>query len=300
MFESNNNNMFKKIIEQSVDAIVVANKDGCIVLWNKSAETLFGYIEEEVLGRYVHDFLPTDNLKEKADVSFQKFKETGHSSITGNFIKGTALAKNGNVINVQFSLSPITSNSGKLICAFIRDITDIIDLLNTKTKLESQASTDELTGILNRRAFMQHSETAFRTAVRHKEPFSFLMLDLDNFKEINDQYGHHAGDFSLEKFTETISNIIRIEDIFGRIGGEEFCITMAKTDKEIAFKTAERIRKAVDAMQISFARIKFKITVSIGLATAEKKDKSLDSIAKRADKTLYKAKASGRNRVCLG
>lgn len=291
------NIIFKSIVRESVNAIIVTDNDGLIIFWNESAADMFGYTESEVLGKYVHDFLPAHDLREKANQSFIEFKKMGHGPLVRRLITAKALKKNGDMFDVQFNINTMMHEGKLVICAFIHDISNIVDMQAKQAKLESLVSIDELTGILNRRAFIDRSEEGFSLAKRHQEPFSFVMMDIDHFKRVNDQYGHHAGDIALKRFVNCVSGMIRYEDIFGRIGGEEFCIAMNKTPRDFAFSSAERIRKTIEAMDISAENNKFRITVSIGLSESEKGDQELISVRERADKALYMAKDYGRNQV---
>jgi diguanylate cyclase (GGDEF)-like protein/PAS domain S-box-containing protein len=293
-----NNDVFNSIVAQSIDAIVIIEHDGDIIYWNDASRKIFGYTEEEVLGRHMHDFLPTENLRAEANEKFEEFKHTGKGLLVGNFIQATALHKEGRVIDVQFGINSVVCDNKKYIYAFIRDISAIIDLHDSYEKLEARATTDELTGILNRRAFIEHSEDIFSMARRHREAFSFLMLDVDNFKAINDQHGHLVGDLALKSFVDIVSGMIRAEDVFGRFGGEEFCISMLRTTDQIAFNSAERIRKAVAENLLCHNDLRLDLTVSIGISSKIADETcSLHELMARADTAMYRAKKEGRNTV---
>lgn len=164
-------------------------------------------------------------------------------------------------------------------------------------ELNHQASTDSLTGVMNRRAFHRH------TAIVFNEPAPaayLLMLDLDHFKQINDRYGHAAGDLVLVSFAEAVRGKLRATDLLGRTGGEEFSVLLPDTDAQMALTIAERIRSGVEALQISTGDGKppLRVTVSIGIAPVLP-GSTFDQCAAEADKALYAAKNGGRNRVAL-
>ncbi|NMM44765.1 diguanylate cyclase [Rhodospirillaceae bacterium KN72] len=164
-------------------------------------------------------------------------------------------------------------------------------------RLQEMATTDALTGILNRRAYLDRLELEVQRATRFKHPLSVAMLDVDHFKSVNDTYGHSTGDRVLVKITEVVRNRLRGIDVFGRLGGEEFSITMAETNLRGARVLAERIREDIEALRLDdpdFAR--FRVTASIGVAEWKS---GLDpaQCLDRADRVLYRAKQSGRNRV---
>ncbi len=167
-------------------------------------------------------------------------------------------------------------------------------------KLERLAMLDDLTHLPNRRAFFMQAAKEISRAQRNQSPFSLLMLDLDEFKNINDTYGHYAGDFVLERFSNLLQEQIRESDMAARMGGEEFSILLPDTDSENAVKSAERIRQAVEQADIRVQDQPVRLTVSIGVATYDQNLSDLESIIKRADDGLYQAKHQGRNLVvCL-
>ncbi len=172
------------------------------------------------------------------------------------------------------------------------------DLKEKEQLIRINTTYDALTGVLNRFNTLKRGEEYFSLSKRKNQPISILYLDIDHFKNVNDTYGHNVGDIVLRKFASVISSNIREEDIFGRIGGEEFLVILPFTDKAKAILTSNKLLKAVS--DIRFDEIKdLHITTSIGLAYYDKnKDiKIFDQLLALADKMLYKAKESGRNRV---
>ena len=166
-------------------------------------------------------------------------------------------------------------------------------------QLSNLAMTDDLTGILNRRSLMAAYEQAFNLAERRDWPLSVLMLDIDHFKKINDQYGHLTGDEVLVRFARSVSAVLRDSDVIGRYGGEEFLIVMQDEDAQGAFSAAERIRKTVHDMRFDAGET-FNIQVSIGVAERTQQGSTgSEELIKAADEALYQAKNSGRNRSCL-
>ncbi len=165
-------------------------------------------------------------------------------------------------------------------------------------ELEHQAKTDVLTGISNRRHFFEMAERELMRARRSEKPLALLMLDIDHFKKINDKCGHGAGDEVLKSLCLTSQGMIRNIDVFGRIGGEEFAIVLPETNLEQARTVAERLRDKLSETYIELAggeRVPF--TVSIGVSALNEDDNSIESLLKRADVAMYKAKRYGRNRV---
>ncbi len=166
-------------------------------------------------------------------------------------------------------------------------------------KLRLLATTDPLTGIINRRHFLHKAEEEIARAHRYQKPMSFLMLDLDKFKSVNDTYGHPCGDEVLRRFVTTTQEFLRTTDVFARFGGEEFAILLPETDIPGAVILAERICVGIENMDVEWRDEALHITVSMGLAQLGPDDKTIHSIVTRADKALYTAKAEGRNRVVI-
>ena len=164
--------------------------------------------------------------------------------------------------------------------------------------LDNQANHDPLTGALNRRAFSIIAEKAMAQTQRYNKPLSVLMMDLDNFKQINDRLGHNAGDALLCRFVSISGQVLRDEDVFCRFGGEEFVALLPNASAEFALVAAERLRIAFEiessAKENSNDIQPFAVTVSIGIAEL-RKDEDIESILRRADTALYQAKNNGRN-----
>lgn len=175
----------------------------------------------------------------------------------------------------------------------------IIDLEQRILRL---ASTDALTGVLNRRALMERMEIEIGRSNREKTAISIIMADIDHFKLINDAHGHQAGDAVLQRFTEELNKSCRAYDFVGRYGGEEFVVCLPGATLAQAAVAAERMRRAVEEMRgmepdLSGA---IHITASFGVASSEAAHgEGIDSLIKRADKAMYRAKEEGRNRVCV-
>jgi diguanylate cyclase (GGDEF)-like protein len=164
-------------------------------------------------------------------------------------------------------------------------------------QVQEASLTDSLTGAFSRRYFLEKFQEEVTRAKRNKLKTSFLMLDLDHLKPINDKFGHLVGDVVLSQVTKTIEGNIRQIDLLGRYGGEELAVVLAETDKEQACFAAERIRQAIEAKLIRAYEVELKTTISIGLATFPDDAKDPAGIIDKADAALYQAKASGRNRL---
>jgi diguanylate cyclase (GGDEF)-like protein len=167
-----------------------------------------------------------------------------------------------------------------------------------ENRLKIQARTDSLTGSINRSYFMELSKQEFCLAKKENRKFNLLMIDIDYFKSVNDNYGHHIGDVVLENMARLSVRLLGNNNaIFGRVGGEEFAAIIMDIDEKEAFIVAEDLRTKISNMDINTDKGNISINVSIGLTSMKNSDIQLKEILKRADKAMYEAKKSGRNKV---
>lgn len=165
-------------------------------------------------------------------------------------------------------------------------------------KLTRLALTDALTGIANRRAFMDRLEAEVSRARRHGNALSVIMADIDHFKRVNDTHGHGAGDVVICDTVARMGTRIRRSDMLGRLGGEEFAVLLPETDAPAAMALAEQLRRAVDAETFQVAEgCALPVSISLGVAQWTADDKSAEELLSRADQALYQSKETGRNRV---
>lgn len=168
------------------------------------------------------------------------------------------------------------------------------ELKKANLKLEKLAYTDSLTGVANRSALLNKSEEELRRSRRLGYDMGVMMLDLDNFKSVNDNYGHDAGDKVLKSVAQAVNNSLRKDETLGRLGGEEFVVIVHGADKVGMQQLAKRIQDVISLQDFSFLREGYSVTVSIGYTKVEKNEQ-FKSALKRADSHLYTAKANGRN-----
>lgn len=174
-------------------------------------------------------------------------------------------------------------------------------IIRLEQRILKLATTDDLTGILNRRAFMERINQEVNRSRREKAPLSFILSDIDHFKDVNDRHGHQAGDLVLQKFVKQLTSSSRPYDLIGRYGGEEFTICLPGADASGARVFAERIRKRVENMKIMLPDCSQSIQITASFGTTSllpESEEGVESLIKRADNALYKAKNEGRNRVC--
>lgn len=207
----------------------------------------------------------------------------------------------------DLKLTPVSINTGVLGLlimsllsrTYSMKITDYErDLLQKSESLQLLASTDSLTGIMNKRCFDEVSKKDFEAAQLTDNGITLMVLDIDYFKKVNDTYGHGTGDNILVAFTNSIKNVLRENDVFARIGGEEFAVLLFQTDVKEGLIIAQKICKEVEKVSVGFKNIQVGITTSIGISNLKSDDATFHTLFNRADGALYKAKEQGRNQVC--
>jgi diguanylate cyclase (GGDEF)-like protein len=165
------------------------------------------------------------------------------------------------------------------------------------TEVQRLATTDDLSGLYNRRAFMEIAQLEFERFLRYGAPLSVFMFDIDKFKKLNDQWGHLIGDEVLKELGKLCKHSMRNIDILGRYGGEEFIALLPQTELAEALQAAERLRSLIDTYPFYCRDQCLHITISIGVVEAQSQDKTLDALLDRVDQAMYRAKAAGRNTV---
>lgn len=158
---------------------------------------------------------------------------------------------------------------------------------------------DQLTGLLTKDSLYMALELELKRCKRYDTPIAVLMMDLDKFKSVNDRYGHQTGSFVIGEVGKLIRRSIRSEDVSGRYGGEEFISYLPESSAESAVHAAERIRTAIEGHEFRLDDLTLSVTISIGIAMGPAHGEDIDTLVAQADRALYDAKGSGRNRVCL-
>ena len=287
-------------VEQSPVAIMITDRNGIIEYVNLKFTAVSGYTLDEMLGKIPH-VLKSDKMPPEI------YTELWQTILSGKEWRGEFLnrKKDGKLYWEYASISAITDPLGNIthLVAVNEDITDRkaaeekIRLLNAE--LEQLALTDYLTNLFNRRYFMQRGAEELKRANRNTQPLALLMLDIDEFKKVNDTYGHEAGDLALKQVALALKSSLREIDILGRMGGEEFAVLLPNTLLDNATLLAERIRQSIANIpfQMSVEALIIPITISIGVAAYTEDMSGIDDLLRNADKALYYAKNNGRNCV---
>jgi diguanylate cyclase (GGDEF)-like protein len=277
--------MRNRIVELLSDGVVIVDRKGRIHDINPAGAAILGLALDETLSRSLADLLHHSPL-----VPGLLRGEPGRISLRGSFydVKSTVLS------NEQ--TGPVE------IALVLRDVTEqhrnAEELKAAKAKFERQAHVDDLTELANRRMFITRLQEEIGRVERGGLPLSLLLFDLDHFKRINDTYGHDVGDRVLTVIASVTRDFKRNADVAARLGGEEFALLLPDTDQSGAVRVAQRLRATIEETRISDrGGLPIQVTASFGVATITRNG-SVDNVLTKADKALYKAKNSGRNRVC--
>ncbi|MBU1068640.1 diguanylate cyclase [Myxococcota bacterium] len=300
---------FRSAFESAAVGIALSDLDGKLVKVNRSFCNMLETTEKDVLGLELNAITYPEDIDNDKVFKAKLFSGEYDDYHVEKRYKG---AKGKTVWGI-LSASMVKDDAGTPMYAIgmIQDITErkLMEVLLANAKMEAEqaraeaeftARTDFLTGLLNRRAFLERLEGERSRELRDKKPIGLILTDIDFFKKVNDTFGHDAGDLVLKAFSECLEKNSRKYDFVGRHGGEEFLIALPETDIEIAKQVAERTRKMVEAMEVPHVEGKppLKITASFGVAILEPDiSDSIDSAIIRADHALYRAKTSGRNKI---
>ena len=282
----------KSIFEQLPDVFYRSNMQGIITMISPSCFDVLGYRQHEMLGVAMAQFYDTPEDRQKVVLAITE----GGGKATR--VEAGLRHKNGDVVWISTNaFIRFDSNHQPIsVDGVARDNSASKKLEN---ELISLSRIDGLTEVYNRKYFMDKTRESISQIMRYHRPATFLMMDLDQFKKINDMYGHQVGDATLTAFSQACREEIRETDVLGRLGGEEFALFLPETALPQALVLAERIRAATADLKIPFGDQFIRVTVSIGLTELKADELSLSSIMHRADLAMYQAKEKGRNRVVV-
>lgn len=266
--------------------LLVVDRKSKIIFSNETASNLLGYSKEELIGSQLHDRIHAHQTNPSQC-------PLCNAIVTGKIYSedDVFMQKDGKLIDVHVNVSPIYKHLS--IKGSVLVFNDISDRKRMERELYRLSFTDTLTGLYNRRFIQEMLLNAKNNFERYREDFSILIIDIDNFKSINDKYGHEMGDKVLIEIAEILNKSIRATDIASRWGGEEFLILLKNTNLDAAVLTGERIRSRVESTKFENLN---RVTVSIGVAFYNSSEE-IRTLISRADNAMYEAKSLGKNLV---
>ncbi|MEA1976109.1 MAG: diguanylate cyclase, partial [Bacillota bacterium] len=268
------NSLFQQAFNESNEAIALLDNNTSIIQVNKSFEKLFKYDNKNIIGRKIDDLIIPDCLDDEGEIYSNKV-------IKGKDIKIESIRRDSNYKNINVSLHAFQlklENGAIGICTIYNDISKrVIE----EEKIKYLSTHDRLTGIYNRNYYQAELE---RLNKSRKLPISVIIADIDKLKYVNDNYGHIEGDNYIKNVVDIIKDTLRGEDIFARIGGDEFAIILTETSKEESEMIINRINEKLNKISPNF---EYKIGVSMGVATEKGEKGSLEMLVIEADNKMY-------------
>jgi diguanylate cyclase (GGDEF)-like protein/PAS domain S-box-containing protein len=297
------NELIIKALKASQDGVGVYDQNDIMLFCNDTVARIMGYEGREAIGRSFEENLRhswatgSGVIADDGDVDgmVRRAKESMKT-------QGFSTFESDTVTGEWNQVSRLKTEAGH---TFMYS-TDITQLKNTEKALKDAlryvkklAATDALTGISNRRHFMDLANKEFNRSKRYGHPLSILALDIDHFKSINDNYGHQAGDKVLESISACCQSLLCATDVFGRLGGEEFSILLPEANTQSAQEMAQRVLDSVANLSVEYEGKIITFTTSIGISEVNDDCKSLEALMQHSDQALYQAKHNGRNRMEL-
>ncbi len=279
-----------RVVEQIDDMVTITDPEGVITYVNEAFCRHTGYMKDDVIGK-------TPRVYKSGKHSSSEIEELWNTILDGQVYRGVIVnkRKGDGLFYEEKTITPLLDEKGNII-SFVSTGKDITHRVEMEMQLQKLASTDYLTGLYNRFKFEELFAQEMTRCQRYDKALSIIMFDIDDFKNINDTYGHNTGDTVLKEISTLVKSHIRQSDILARWGGEEFMLLTPEVDLESAYLLAEKLRKVVDGF--TFTTVGH-ITCSIGVIQLGA-DEDCTALCKRVDAALYKAKESGKNCTVKG
>lgn len=292
----------RALLNDLIDVVICIDERGGILDCNPAVEGLLGWTPDELVGKDV-GVLAAGPHGEGHGAYMLRAMTTGERAIVGSVRRVHALHRTGVQIPVSLSVTETHHDGHTLFTGVLRDARRELaheeELAASRQQLEELALQDGLTGVLNRRALLERAAIELARAEREGGDVAVIMLDLDHFKAVNDTHGHLAGDAVLREAVARVQTAVRVYDLVGRYGGEEFLVVAPGAGPAEALAVAERIRGAIAERPVVWEGSEIAITTSIGVVSVASGEDLFQAIG-RADAALYKAKDAGRNCVVEG
>lgn len=290
-----------KSLDITTDIIGLFDKDDILVHCNEPCARLFGKSKEQATGCHFAQLardcytqkkginIETDDIDSWLEYAFSKRRSPSFRSFETDTCEGQWYRLTEQIIDDSIFLYGTNITQAK---------NNEFALMAAQKELKAATITDALTGAFNRRFFNENVAAELDRAERKHAPSSLLLIDADNFKQVNDTYGHDTGDFVLQEITRRISALLRIYDLFCRVGGEEFSIFLPETPVTRAALIAQRCIEVINSQPFTFGNQSIVVSISIGISDTHDGTESLEELYKGADNALLSAKRQGKNQFC--
>jgi diguanylate cyclase (GGDEF)-like protein/PAS domain S-box-containing protein len=283
---------FRAILESIEDGYYEVDLEGNLTFFNNPISENLGYTEDELIGKNYKDYMDEENAR----IIFESFHRVFKTGVSAKTIEWELIRKDGVKMFVEASVN-LRKNRKEEPIGFQGIIRDITDRKRSEKELAFLAYHDALTGLYNRKAFLERFDETLKDAKRYENRKAVLYLDLDKFKKVNDLYGHEIGDRLLVEVSSRLRTILRENDYISRLGGDEFTIILSNSQEIKPEKVAQRIlEKLSTPYDLSGITIDF-VTPSIGISTYPDDGNDVETLLKHADEAMYKAKEKGNRYV---
>lgn len=291
--------------------ILIVDRHYNIIMWNRFLEVHANKSDNKVIGKSIFTVFPElpkkwfeRKLSSVVQLKTQSFCGWEQRHHLFELSHSRPITTDSHFMAQNCTFLPVeVEGEVEHICILIEDVTDVCHYQSQLNKALQELALsnriDGLTQAFNRKHWEECLAKEFSRARRYKHDLALLMLDLDHFKLLNDTFGHQGGDLVLIETAKKIDKLLRMGDLFGRYGGEEFAVILPNTDLEGAEEVAERIRQSIAKNTIDYNQKTISVTASIGVAIIDSNDTRYEDLISNADLALYQAKAAGRNRICL-
>jgi diguanylate cyclase (GGDEF)-like protein len=291
--------------------ILIVDRHYNIIMWNRFLEVHANKSDNKVIGKSIFTVFPElpkkwfeRKLSSVVQLKTQSFCGWEQRHHLFELSHSRPITTDSHFMAQNCTFLPVeVEGEVERICILIEDVTDVCHYQSQLNKALQELALsnriDGLTQAFNRKHWEECLAKEFSRARRYKHDLALLMLDLDHFKLLNDTFGHQGGDLVLIETAKKIDKLLRMGDLFGRYGGEEFAVILPNADLEGAEEVAERIRQSIAKNTIDYNQKTISVTASIGVAIIDSNDTRYEDLISNADLALYQAKAAGRNRVCL-
>jgi diguanylate cyclase (GGDEF)-like protein/PAS domain S-box-containing protein len=285
-----------KIVEMAAEGIVSIDTRGLILSFNRAAQRIFGYSEQEILGRNVSVLMPQPH-RDRHDGYLSRYLQTGEAHVIGKTQELQGLRKDGTTFPMNLAISEVKLGDTHLFTGMLRDISE---QKLAQQQIEKLAHYDALTHLPNRTLFYDRIGQAIMMAKRNHRSIVLMYIDLDGFKQVNDTLGHHTGDLLLVEVAKRLRLCVRESDTLARLGGDEFTVILNDThEREDMEMLAKKIIESIDhPFQMEGQSVN--IGVSIGIARYPDDASTTGTLLIVADKAMYAAKAVGKNSYRFG
>jgi len=286
--------LLSQVVQSALEAIITIDHNRVVTSWNPAAERLYGYSAGEMIGHTMKSLRPGDLTEDESFEIEERHRRLLEGESETEVYETRRVRKNGTVIDVEVRWSALRDSEGEIVGATV-SVRDVSEMKRDEARIAHMANHDPLTALLNRHGF----ETALEQVVARNEPGAVVMLDLDNFKYVNETHGHKLGDALVAELAGTLARGLRETDVLARLGGDEFCVISSPATLDQAKALADELLLAIRGHVLKIGETSLQCTASIGVAAFEGNSAQTLELLADVDRAMYASKEAGRDRVTV-